>query len=212
MSDTPSQPEFPEVIFRKAAPIDVPEARYPGFSPGVTTLAKGTVIQKGALPLPCDILFERDVAVRLRDGTVIYTDIFRPIDAVNLPAIVAWSPYGKEGGTALLDDFPFRAGVPKSAVSGLQKWEGPDPAYWCHHGYAIVNPDARGAFASNGDIRFWGTQEGRDGFDFIEWVAAGMVQRQGGPFRQFLARHGPVVYRCRASAPSDRHRPLGGPD
>ena len=161
-----------EVLFRKAAPIDVPEARYPGLKPGTTVLPKGFVQKKGALPLPCDILFERDVAVTLRDGTVIYTDVFRPVGGANLPAIIAWSPYGKEGGLTLLDDFPFRAGVARNAVSELQKWEGPDPAYWCHHGYAVVNPDARGAFSSNGDIRFWGTQEGRDGCDVIEWVAA----------------------------------------
>jgi hypothetical protein len=161
-----------EVLFRKAAPIDVPEARYPGFKPGATVLHKGFVQKKGALPLPCDILFERDVSVTLRDGTVIYTDVFRPVGGANLPAIIAWSPYGKEGGLTLLDDFPFRAGVARNAVSELQKWEGPDPAYWCHHGYAVVNPDARGAFSSNGDIHFWGTQEGRDGCDVIEWVAA----------------------------------------
>ena len=128
-----------EVLFRQAAPIDVPEARYPGFNPSTTTLRKGFVKKNAALPLPCDILFERDVPVPLRDGTVIYTDIFRPVGGSKLPAIIAWSPYGKEGGMTLLDDFPFRAGVPKSAVSELQKWEGPDPAYWCNHGYAIVN-------------------------------------------------------------------------
>ena len=100
-----------EVLFRKAAPIDVPEARYPGFKPGTTVLPKGFVQKKGALPLPCDIIFERDVAVALRDGTIIYTDIFRPVGRTHLPAIVAWSPYGKEGGLTLLDDFPFRAGV-----------------------------------------------------------------------------------------------------
>ena len=32
-----------EVLFRKAAPIDVPEARYPGFNPGTMTLPKGYV-------------------------------------------------------------------------------------------------------------------------------------------------------------------------
>ena len=161
-----------EVLFRKAAPIDVPEARYPGFNPGTTILPKGFVQKKGALPLPCEIIFERDVAVALRDGTIIYTDIFRPVGGTHLPAILAWSPYGKEGGLTLLDDFPFRAGVARNAVSELQKWEGPDPAYWCYHGYAVVNPDARGAFSSNGDIGFWGSQEGRDGYDVIEWVAS----------------------------------------
>ena len=166
------QNEQIEVFFRKAAPIDVPEARYPGFKPGTTVLAKGYVHEKGALPLPIDILFERDVAVTLRDGTVIYTDIFRPVGGTNLPGIIAWSPYGKEGGMTLLDDLPGRAGVPKSAVSEVQKWEGPDPAYWCSHGYAIVNPDSRGAYSSNGDIQAFGGQDGRDGYDVVEWVAA----------------------------------------
>ncbi len=161
-----------EVIFRKAKPIDDPTARYPGFEPYQIVLTKGSVIHKGALALPCDILFERDVAVPLRDGTIIYTNIFRPVGMMNLPAIVAWSPYGKEGGTSLLDDIPDRYGVPKDATSGLEKWEGPDPAYWCQHGYAIINPDARGAYMSEGDIYCFGTQEGRDGYDLIEWVAS----------------------------------------
>jgi len=166
------QNERIEVIFRKAAPIDVPEARYPGFKPGSTILTKGYIHKEGALPLPTDILFERDVPVTLRDGTVIYTDVFRPVGGTNLPAIIAWSPYGKEKGMTQLDDFPGRAGVPQSVVSELQKWEGPDPAYWCSHGYAIINPDSRGAYSSNGDIQAFGGQDGRDGYDVVEWVAA----------------------------------------
>ena len=161
-----------EVLFRKAAPVNGPETRYPGFKPGTTVLRRGFVQKEGALPLPCDIIFERDVAVTLRDGVVIYTDIFRPVGGTNLPAIIVWSPYGKEGGLDNLDDFPSRGGVARSAVSELQKFGGPDPAYWCSHGYAVVNPDARGAYSSNGDIHFFGTQEGRDGYDVIEWVAA----------------------------------------
>jgi predicted acyl esterase len=166
------QNERLEVKFRKAAPIDAPEARYPGFKPGSTILTKGYVHKKGALPLPTDLLFERDVAVTLRDGTVICADVFRPAGGTNLPAIIAWSPYGKEAGMTLLDDFPGRAGVPQGAVSELQKWEGPDPGYWCGHGYAIVNPDSRGAYNSNGDIQAFGGQDGRDGYDVVEWVAA----------------------------------------
>jgi hypothetical protein len=111
--------------------------------------------------------------VRLRDGTVIYVDVFRPTAATApLPAIVAWSPYGKRGSTHSLEDFPGRAGVPRAATSGLEKFEAPDPAEWCAHGYAVVNPDPRGAFRSEGDIAFWGRREGQDGHDLIEWVAA----------------------------------------
>jgi hypothetical protein len=49
-------------------------------------------------------------------------------------------------------------------------FEGPDPGYWCSHGYAVVNVDVRGAFSSEGDIHFWGSQDGMDGHDLIEWV------------------------------------------
>ncbi len=160
-----------EIIYRKSPPIDDPEARYPGFKPNKTTLPKGSVHRKGALPLPCDIIFERDVAVPLRDGTTIYINIFRPTGAEKIPAIIAWSPYGKDGGYQTLEMFPLRFGIPVSALSDLQVWEGPDPAYWCSHGYAVVNADARGAFSSEGDIHQWGSQEAEDGYDMIEWLA-----------------------------------------
>lgn len=70
-----------------------------------------------------------------------------------------------------LDDTPNHAGIPMDVTSGLQKFEGPDPAYWCNHGYAIVNPDVRGAYNSEGIILFFGSDYGRDGADLIEWVA-----------------------------------------
>ena len=160
-----------ETLFRKLKPLDHPTTRYPGFKPGQRILKSGTVIQPGKLALPCDILLDQDVPVTLRDGTIIYTDIFRPVGINDLPAVVAWSSYGKQEGTSLLDDIPGRQGVPLSATSGLEKWEGPDPAYWCAHGYAVINPDARGAYMSEGDLYCWGAQEGQDGYDLIEWAA-----------------------------------------
>ena len=161
-----------EVLFRKARPVDDPVGRYPGFQPGATTLEAGTIVKPGALALPCDILFERDVAIPLRDSTTIYADVFRPVGGKDLPVVIAWSPYGKQGGFESLDHMPLRAGVPQAAVSELQKFEGPDPAYWCAYGYAVANVDVRGAFMSEGDVHFWGSQDARDGYDAIEWLAA----------------------------------------
>ncbi len=170
---TPEAPDgvFP-VKYRKLLPVTAPRARYPGFKPGKWTLKAGTVRREGARPLPVDIVFERDVAMTLRDGTTIYTDIFRPANDAKAPAIFSWSPYGKEVGGQWLDDLPNRSGVPLDRVSELQRFEGADPAYWCAHGYAVVNPDPRGALMSEGNVTYWGRQLAEDGYDFIEWIAA----------------------------------------
>lgn len=160
------------VPVRKALTVDAPSARYTGYKPETLLLKKGSIRLAGYMPLPCDIILERDVPVKLRDGVTIYTDVFRPADEEKHPAIMAMSPYGKEIGSQWLDDTPNHAGVPMEATSGLQKFEGPDPAYWCAHGYAVINPDVRGAYKSQGVILFFGSDYGRDGADIIEWAAA----------------------------------------
>lgn len=160
------------VPVRKALATDAPSARYTGFKPETLLLKKGSIRLKGYRPLDCDIVLERDVPVKLRDGVTIYTDVFRPNDGERHPAIVAMSPYGKEIGSQWLDDTPDHAGIPMQATSGLQKFEGPDPSYWCDHGYAVINPDVRGAYRSEGVILFFGSDYGRDGADIIEWAAA----------------------------------------
>lgn len=147
-----SQSASRDVILRKAVSPDSPACRYPGLRPS-TEVVDG-------------IRMDRDVAVRMRDGITIYTDVYRPEGVERLPAIVAYSPYGKQPEPRQI------RGVPDGRVSPMAKGEGPDPAYWCRHGYAVVNPDARGAYMSEGDIQFWGKQEGRDAHDLIEWVAA----------------------------------------
>ncbi len=159
------------VAVRGALSVDSPCARYTGYKPEKLLLKKGSIRLKGYMPLPCDIILERDVPVKLRDGVTIYTDVFRPNDDETHPAILAMSPYGKEIGSQWLDDTPNHAGIPIAATSGLQKFEGPDPAYWCNHGYVIINPDVRGAYNSEGIILFFGSDYGRDGADIIEWAA-----------------------------------------
>ncbi|MFG2677374.1 CocE/NonD family hydrolase [Streptomyces sp. NPDC048445] len=122
--------------------------------------------------MPLEIVFEKDVAVMLRDGVTIFTNVFRPAGSERVPVIVAWSPYGKSGGTAPTTTSLFdMIGVDNSALSGLGKFEGPDPAFWCANGYAICNPDPRGIANSSGDSYLWDRQEGRDCHDLIEWLA-----------------------------------------
>ncbi len=141
------------------------------FEPGVRTLPTGFQIDPRFLPLPVDIVLEKDVAVTLRDGVKIYVDILRPAGAEKVPGIVAWSPYGKSRGNAQRYMQLFELlGMDTHSVSGLMKFEGPDPAFWCAHGYAVCNPDPRGSFNSEGDIRVWSRYEGQDYHDLIEWL------------------------------------------
>lgn len=161
-----------KVPMRKALPVSADRVRYPGFRQETLVLKAGSVRREGAKPLTCDILLERDVPIKLRDGVTIYADVFRPTDGKPCPAILVWSPYGKEIGGQMLDDVPMRAGVPVEATSGLEKFEGPDPAYWVDHGYAIVNVDKRGAYMSEGNLLYWGHEDALDGCDVIEWIAS----------------------------------------
>ncbi|KAF9871027.1 acylase and diesterase protein [Colletotrichum karsti] len=142
--------------------------------PEKRTIAKGWVKEDGRKAFLVDTVWEKDVHIPLRDGVELLADVFRPLtsDSNPVPAIMPWSPYGKTGtGIQQLDMFPWRVGVPRSATSGLEKWEAPDPAEWVGRGYAVVNIDARGSFRSGGDLHVYGTQEGRDGYDCIEWIA-----------------------------------------
>jgi len=162
-----------QMIFVPSSPLE-PGDRYgilSGFDPGTRTLEAGFQIAPPFKPLPVDVVFERDVAVTLRDGITIHVDILRPVGPEKVPVIVAWSPYGKGQGTSpsVMGVFGL-VGLDNGVVSGLEKFEGPDPAYWCAQGYAICNPDIRGVAESEGDSVLWDRQEGRDCHDLIEWL------------------------------------------
>jgi predicted acyl esterase len=43
-------------------------------------LKAGSVLIEGGKPLPCDVVWEQDIPITLRDGVVIYTDVLRPAD------------------------------------------------------------------------------------------------------------------------------------
>lgn len=136
------------------------------FGRRTTTLTKGSTFGMQTRALPCDVSWERDVPVTLRDGVVIYVDILRPPgETAKLPALVAWSPYGKTMPIA------GPTSVPPEWFSGIAKFEGPDAAFWVCNGYAIVNADVRGVYKSGGQMHSFGLVDSGDGYDAIEWIA-----------------------------------------
>lgn len=94
---------------------------------------------------------DRDTSVRMRDGTTLYADVYRPASDGPYPVLLQRTPYDKElNALALLQMDPLRA------VS---------------RGYAVVIQDVRGRYRSEGEFHpFY--QEIDDGFDTVEWCAA----------------------------------------
>ncbi|KAI0476579.1 Alpha/Beta hydrolase protein [Xylariaceae sp. FL0804] len=160
-------------------PISAPkpgDGGYQAFNPRTETLPAGWD-GSGKRPIPCDILVEHDAAITMRDGKKLYCDIYRPPGsddaAAKVPALLCWSPFGKKfnGLMSLRLMTPWNLGIPDGTLSGLEKFEAPDPADWVPRGYAVINVDSRGSGDSEGVMVIMGTQEAEDGYDAIEAVA-----------------------------------------
>ncbi len=161
-----------EVIYRKAkTPIDPSLENRDAEGAGMNAMGMGVCPAFNQRSYECapGIICDQDVPVKMRDGITIYCDIFRPKDKSNLPCLVSWSFYGKRPGEGM-SEWQIM-GVTPGTVSKFAKFESPDPLYWCYKDYAVANVDPRGAGHSEGDADYFGTQDGRDGYDFVEWVA-----------------------------------------
>ncbi|MGB4661208.1 MAG: CocE/NonD family hydrolase [Mobilitalea sp.] len=161
-----------ETLYRQArVPVDPEEGLDLSKLEGIASTAHGFCAKFNQRTFVNEdgILCEQDVPVVLRDGTTIYTDIYRPQGETNIPCIVSWSYYGKRPGDGMSEWQVM--GVPPGTISTMSKFESSDPGYWCRQGYAIANVDPRGTGHSEGDINLFGTQDAKDGYDFIEWIA-----------------------------------------
>lgn len=145
-----------------------------GFNPRSGVLPKGWN-GHNSRPLECDILAEHDVGIKVRDGCTLHCDIYRsPSTGTNekVPAIVAWSPFGKKfNGLSMLKMLGWNLGIPNGTISGLERFEGPDPCEYVPQGFATVNIDARGAGESEGSVVIMSTQEAEDGYVVIDALA-----------------------------------------
>jgi len=112
-----------------------------------------------------DLIVDKDVAIPLRDGGVLYTDVYRPDGgAERFPAIMNIGPYQKD-----------RVWVPppdlEEAPNPYLNWETANPQWWCPRGYALVRVDTRGSGKSPGRSEPSSYQEALDAYDCIEWIA-----------------------------------------
>ena len=119
--------------------------------------------EPGGKPYMNEIRIERHKPVPMRDGVILYGDVYRPAAEGRYPTLVVRNPYGVQ-----------RDGAHESLIKFAQR------------GYSAVMMDNRGRYESGGNwdpFRF----EGQDGYDAIEWAAKqnfsnGKVGTQGGSY------------------------------
>jgi len=92
-----------------------------------------------------EVLVERAVEAKMRDGTVLRADIYRPLTEGKFPVLLERTPYNKEG-----EDFGIRGAA---------------------HGYVVIVQDVRGRYSSEGDWYPF-KNESNDGYDTVEWAAS----------------------------------------
>jgi len=95
---------------------------------------------------PAQIMVERSVAMKTRDGVTLRADIYRPAAQGTYPVLLQRTPYNKDG----VADFGRKGAA---------------------RGYIVVIQDVRGRYSSEGE---WYTfkHEMADGWDTVEWAAA----------------------------------------
>ncbi len=108
-------------------------------------------------PVPYNVIIERNVPAIMRDGTVLYADVWRPDADGAFPVVVTRTPYDKS--------------QPRNATIA-----GVDPVRTVGEGYVVVYQDVRGRFSSGGE--WWLEHEFDDGYDSVEW-AAGLPYSDG---------------------------------
>jgi predicted acyl esterase len=121
------------------------------------------------------IVFERSVAVPMRDGARLSVNIFRPAEGKRVPVIMSVTPYGKDKLPDRIGNFfMWLAGVRFGdiRISRYTGFEAPDPLYWVSAGYAVMQADVRGMHKSEGHAGVLTHQDAEDYYDLIEWAAA----------------------------------------
>ncbi len=103
------------------------------------------------MPDKVAITVECNVPVPMRDGTILYADVYRPAAGGPVPVLLTRTPYDK------------------SLVGALGNTL--DPLRAARAGYAVVVQDTRGRWASEGEFYAF-RHEAADGYDTVEWCAA----------------------------------------
>ncbi|CAM5515414.1 CocE/NonD family hydrolase [Mycolicibacterium aubagnense] len=119
--------------------------------PTATTLAAAiTAFPAWSAEQSCSVTVDRDVPARMRDGTALLADVYRPTEPGTYPVLLMRLPYNK---------------------SDAQAFVYARPEIFASHCYIVAIQDVRGQYKSEGTFYPF-RNEGADGYDSVEWAAA----------------------------------------
>jgi uncharacterized protein len=132
--------------------------------------------QRGARPrrysreITRNMIIERDVEIPTRFGYSLYADVFRPMSEVaTVPALLAWTPYGKHDPAPLAKIYPA-SGVQPEWLSDLTIFEAPDPVFWVANNYAVITIDIPGVWHAQSPAIYLSPEEAEAFYDAVEWA------------------------------------------
>ncbi len=102
-----------------------------------------------AIQMDQQVVVDFDVPAKMRDGTILRANVYRPAGEGKWPVLLTRLPYGK--------DFPIGSSVI-------------DPNQVARRGYVVIVQDTRGRWTSEGEWEPF-RNEAVDGFDTIQWAS-----------------------------------------
>jgi putative CocE/NonD family hydrolase len=102
------------------------------------------------MPDSVSLRVETNLPVKMRDGIVLYADVYRPDSPGPFPVALQRTPYDKGSAGSMTNLDPMKA---------------------ARNGYAVVIQDTRGRYTSEGEFYAF-RDEINDGYDTVEWAAA----------------------------------------
>ena len=103
-----------------------------------------------AMQLGHQVAIDFDVPAKMRDGTILRANVYRPAGEGKWPVLLTRLPYGK--------DFPASSSVL-------------DPTQVARRGYVVIVQDTRSRLTSGGDEWEAFLHEASDGVDTVEWAS-----------------------------------------
>lgn len=134
--------------------------------PGLNEIVMGTIYYGHQ-----QMIFERDVPVKMRDGITLYVNVFRPVQPGKYPVVMSMDPYIKDALPPWQVFHRFWPSVGSIETSLYTPIESPDPGYWVPNGYVLIKIATRGSSNSEGALYPWGKTETQDYYEVIEWAA-----------------------------------------